>query len=156
MFLKRKRAPASEPCNVDQSSMTSPSETNDLTRTVARSNEVLTNLWEEAVNEFITQSDLSETERLSLKAYDTPEAIFDVTKYNWSRKLNRKQLRNNQIAQSTISHVLGLFRVIHVALGFASAVLVPIDKTNLQAFPPVYMFTGAIKILLQVYLLLQF
>lgn len=130
--------------------MTSLSEMNDLTPTVARSNEVLTNLWEEAVNEFITQSDLSETDRLSLRACDTPEAIFDVTKYNWSRKLNRKQLRNNQIAQKTVSQVLVLFRVIDVALGFASVVLVPIDRTNLQAFPPVSMFTSAIKILLQV------
>lgn len=121
---------------------------------MARSNVVLVSLWEEAVNEFITQTDLSESERLSLRASDTPEAVFDVTKYNWSRKLNRKQLRNNQIAQKTVSQVLVLFRVIDVALDLASVVLIFINQTNPQAFPAVSIFSGALKILMQVYLLM--
>jgi hypothetical protein len=136
--------------------MTSPSTTNGLIPAITRSNSVLANLWEEAVNEFITQTDLSEAERLSLGVCDTPEAVFDVTKYNWSRKLNRKQLRNNQIAQKTVSQVLVLFRVVDVALGLASAVLIFTNRSNPQAFPPVSIFSGAIKILLQVCRLLQF
>jgi hypothetical protein len=130
------------------------SKTNDLTPAMARSNVVLANLWEEAVNEFITQTDLSESERLSLRACDSPEAVFDVTKYNWSRKLNRRQTRNNQIAQKTVSQVLGLFRVIDVALDLASVVFIFINRTDPQAFPAASIFSGALKILLQVCLLI--
>ena len=126
VFLKKKKKGVRDHSRLPlrRSSMTSPSNTNDLIPAITRSNVVLTNLWEEAVNEFITQTDLSEAERLSLGVCDTPEAVFDVTRYNWSRKLTRKQLRNNQIAQKTVSQVLVLFRVVDVALGLASAVLI--------------------------------
>ena len=90
---------------------------------IAPSNVVLAKLWEEAVNEYIIQTDLSEQDKVLLRVCDTPEAaIFDVTKYNWQRNLTRKQLRNSQVAQQTVSQVLVLFRVVDGALGLASIV----------------------------------
>src|SRR5437762_3999265 len=84
--------------------MISPSKTNGITMpAIAPSNVVLAKLWEEAVNEYIIQTDLSEQDKVLLRVCDTPEAaIFDVTKYNWQRNLTRKQLRNSQVAQKTI------------------------------------------------------
>jgi hypothetical protein len=101
----------------------------------ASPNEILARLWGEAVDDFITRTGLSEIEKRFFERCDNPEEIFDVTKYNWQKNINKKQLHSNRKGKMIVSQILGVFQVIDVALGLAQVVCILLKPMLTVGFP---------------------
>ena len=117
----------------------------------------LSDLWTQAIEEYRNTASLSKQEEQLLQHPHSGEDFFHLTKDGWDETIINRQSRHYETIRTVVCHVLGVFDVIVPALGLAGHVssrFLLIVLTALKALPPVGVISGALKVFLQVYLIL--
>jgi hypothetical protein len=89
---------------------------------MASPTDTLRRLWEEAIESFITEAQLSEQEKVFLKGSHSPAEVFEITRHHWEHKVSKKQWRNHVGIQKAMTAVLNIFGIIDTALNLAQGV----------------------------------
>lgn len=105
--------------------------------------DILRRLWEEAIESFITEAQLSEQEKDFLKGPHSPEEVFEITRQHWQHKVSKKQWRNHVSVQKAMTAVLNIFGVIDTVLNLAQAVcdFRPVENKLISRRFPLFAFS---------------
>jgi hypothetical protein len=82
---------------------------------IQTSNDGLSLLWDQAVEEYILHARLTKKEKEFLEMFHTPEEAFDLTRHGWQMNNHKKRWRGHEMAKTMLSQVLAVFDLLAAA-----------------------------------------
>ena len=84
------------------------------------SSNVLNNFWEQALDEYKAKAKLTQKEMDTLKCYNGPLDVFDLTKFGWEKNIVQKQWSRHETAKRTVGQILGVIGTMDSTIGLVN------------------------------------